>query len=296
MTVLLQISDPHFGTEQAPVMQALEQLVRAQQPELVVLSGDITQRATRAQFRAARAFVDRLGAPAVLAIPGNHDIPLFAARHACCWTRTAATAKPSVRELEPVFESAHCWSSGSNTTALVPARGRRGVGGADRARGGAARGPRPSQLRVVVVHQPLAVTLPRMRRTACTGAMPRCGAGPRPGRIWCSAGTSTCPSCGRHEASAVARAPLGGAGRHGGVVAGAARGAELREVRALRARVRVRATSGDRALGLDARGRTLRMRASPRARAHGPPPTVRRLCCGALGRITRHSRRSGCFR
>ncbi|HPK02011.1 MAG TPA: metallophosphoesterase, partial [Candidatus Sumerlaeota bacterium] len=43
---------------------------------VVVLSGDITQRARRAQFRAARTFVDRLAAP-VLAIPGNHDLPLF---------------------------------------------------------------------------------------------------------------------------------------------------------------------------------------------------------------------------
>lgn len=48
--------------------------VAAQQwPDLVVLSGDITQRAGPAQFRSAKALVDRLGVPA-LAIPGNHDI------------------------------------------------------------------------------------------------------------------------------------------------------------------------------------------------------------------------------
>jgi hypothetical protein len=50
-------------------------------PDVLVLSDDITQRARPAQFRAARAFVDRLGA-LVLAIPGNHDIPLFN-----LWTR-----------------------------------------------------------------------------------------------------------------------------------------------------------------------------------------------------------------
>ena len=76
MSVLLQISDPHFGTEQTPVVQALVALSREQQPDLVVLSGDITQRATEEQFRAARTFMDRLGVP-FLAIPGNHDIPLF---------------------------------------------------------------------------------------------------------------------------------------------------------------------------------------------------------------------------
>jgi 3',5'-cyclic AMP phosphodiesterase CpdA len=76
MSVLLQISDTHFGTEQPPVVEALGALATQQRPEIVVLSGDITQRARPAQFRAAKAFVDRLGAP-VLAIPGNHDIPLF---------------------------------------------------------------------------------------------------------------------------------------------------------------------------------------------------------------------------
>lgn len=41
-----------------------------------MLCGDITQRARRAQFRAARAFIDSLALP-VLALPGNHDLPLF---------------------------------------------------------------------------------------------------------------------------------------------------------------------------------------------------------------------------
>lgn len=76
MSVLLQLSDPHFGTEQAPVVKALAALAQQQQPDLLVLSGDITQRAKRNQFAVARAFTDRLGAP-LLAILGNHDIPLF---------------------------------------------------------------------------------------------------------------------------------------------------------------------------------------------------------------------------
>jgi predicted MPP superfamily phosphohydrolase len=81
MSILLQISDTHFGTEQGSVVEALGKLAHQQRPDVLVLSGDITQRARPAQFRAARAFADRLGAP-VLAIPGNHDIPLFD-----LWTR-----------------------------------------------------------------------------------------------------------------------------------------------------------------------------------------------------------------
>jgi 3',5'-cyclic AMP phosphodiesterase CpdA len=77
MTVLLQISDPHFGTEQPPVVEALLRLAQQIKPAALVVSGDVTQRATRAQFTAAREFVSRISPPAVVAIPGNHDIPLF---------------------------------------------------------------------------------------------------------------------------------------------------------------------------------------------------------------------------
>lgn len=77
MAALLQISDTHFGTEQPPVLEALLRLANELQPVVVILSGDVTQRARRPQFDAARDFVKRISTPAVLAIPGNHDIPLF---------------------------------------------------------------------------------------------------------------------------------------------------------------------------------------------------------------------------
>jgi 3',5'-cyclic AMP phosphodiesterase CpdA len=77
MSTLIQISDPHFGTEQPPVVAALIDLVKRVKPLAAVLSGDITQRARRAQFEAARNFLDQLGVRHQLVIPGNHDIPLF---------------------------------------------------------------------------------------------------------------------------------------------------------------------------------------------------------------------------
>ncbi len=156
MTVLLQVSDPHFGTEQPAVVDALAALARQQQPDLLVLSGDITQRARPAQFRAARAFTDRLGVP-VLAVPGNHDIPLFD-----LWTRWR---RPYARycaafgtDLEPVHRSPELLVVGVNTT--HPRRHKDGevslrqierVAGLMEAADG-------RQLRVVVVHQPIAVT------------------------------------------------------------------------------------------------------------------------------------------
>ena len=157
MSCLLQISDTHFGTEQHDVMDALERLAHALSPQVGVLSGDITQRATRAQFAAARAFVDRLAAPAVIAIPGNHDIPLFqlGARLFAPYERYAGAFGT---DLEPVFESAQWLVVAVNTTRwyrhadgeVSPAQIERVA-----ARLAAAS---PSQLRVVVTHQPVMVT------------------------------------------------------------------------------------------------------------------------------------------
>jgi 3',5'-cyclic AMP phosphodiesterase CpdA len=155
VTVLLQISDPHFGTEQPAVVAALQALARQQQPDLLVLSGDITQRARPAQFRAARAFMDGLGAP-VLALPGNHDIPLLD-----LWTRLR---RPYARhiaafgaDLEPVHDTPTLLVLGVNTTrAWRHKHGEVSAQQIDRVAGRLARAT-AAQLRVVVVHQPAAV-------------------------------------------------------------------------------------------------------------------------------------------
>lgn len=85
MTRLLQLSDIHFGTEDDDVVEALVAHVGALRPDALVVSGDLTQRATATQFAAARRFLDRLKVPVLLTQPGNHDMPLFAV-----WTRLLA--------------------------------------------------------------------------------------------------------------------------------------------------------------------------------------------------------------
>jgi 3',5'-cyclic AMP phosphodiesterase CpdA len=157
MTVVLQISDTHFGTEQPPVVEALVQLAAQQRPDVVVLSGDITQRARLAQFRAAKAFVDRLGAP-VLAVPGNHDIPLFDA-----WTRLrrpyARYAAAFSGDLEPLHRSPDLLVVCVNTTrAWRHKHGEISRSQVDRV-SRLLQDAGPAQLRLVVVHQPVAVTL-----------------------------------------------------------------------------------------------------------------------------------------
>ncbi|SHK48086.1 metallophosphoesterase family protein [Rhodothermus profundi] len=72
--VLVHLSDLHFGRLASDaVVEDLLRAVHRQRPDLVVISGDLTQRARRSQFRAARAFLEALPSP-VLVVPGNHDV------------------------------------------------------------------------------------------------------------------------------------------------------------------------------------------------------------------------------
>ncbi|MEN3112318.1 metallophosphoesterase family protein [Uliginosibacterium paludis] len=76
MSLFLHLSDPHFGTERPPVCEALIALAHRLAPDAVIISGDLTQRATRSQFAAAARFVQALPKVPMLVLPGNHDIPL----------------------------------------------------------------------------------------------------------------------------------------------------------------------------------------------------------------------------
>lgn len=156
MTAVVQISDPHFGTERPAVVEALLRFVSDLAPELVVLSGDITQRATRAEFAAARRFADRLRTPALLAIAGNHDVPLFnlAAR---ILSPYANYRRVFGDDLEPEHRSEGWLVLGVKTTRRW--RHKNGALSKAQVERVAARltAADPSQMRVVVVHQPVAV-------------------------------------------------------------------------------------------------------------------------------------------
>ena len=76
MRVIAHISDLHFGKLQQPTVQPLADELHALRPDLVAISGDLTQRARRGQFRAAREYLNRLPGPQIV-VPGNHDLPLF---------------------------------------------------------------------------------------------------------------------------------------------------------------------------------------------------------------------------
>lgn len=76
MRTLAHLSDLHFGRVDPGLVGPLRDAVRALRPDVVVVSGDLTQRARRAQFAAARAFLSELPQPQIV-VPGNHDVPLY---------------------------------------------------------------------------------------------------------------------------------------------------------------------------------------------------------------------------
>jgi 3',5'-cyclic AMP phosphodiesterase CpdA len=76
MRRIAQLSDLHFGRHESQIAADLLASLSLQQPDLVVLSGDFTQRARRAEFTAAHRFLDNIAQPK-LVVPGNHDLPLY---------------------------------------------------------------------------------------------------------------------------------------------------------------------------------------------------------------------------
>ena len=123
MRTILHVSDIHFGPPHLPdVSDGVIALARERKPDLVVISGDLTIRAKPEQFADARSFVDQIeaesGAKSV-AVPGNHDVPLYRV-----WERLfdpyGAYRRHFSPDLEPEWEddamavlcinSAHGWT------------------------------------------------------------------------------------------------------------------------------------------------------------------------------------------
>lgn len=76
MRTIIHLSDLHFGASDPALVAAVIDEVTRLAPDVIAVSGDLTQRARQSQFRAARAFLEALPAPIVV-VPGNHDVPLY---------------------------------------------------------------------------------------------------------------------------------------------------------------------------------------------------------------------------
>lgn len=123
MRLVAHISDLHFGrldeASLAPLRRGLEQL----RPDLVVVSGDLTQRARDRQFRAARRYLDSLPQPQ-LVVPGNHDVPLFNVL-ARLLAPLGGYRRHVAREEEPSFADGEIAVLGVNTSRSLTWKGGR---------------------------------------------------------------------------------------------------------------------------------------------------------------------------
>ena len=156
MATIAHLSDIHFGRVDSRIIDPLVQAIEAVAPTLVAVSGDLTQRARRSQFRAARQFLDRLRFP-VLVVPGNHDVPLFnlAARLIDPY---GGYRRHIQEKLEPVYESDELIAVGLNSARALPFHGGGRLNRKQVARAAARLKAAPESLvKIVVTHHPFDV-------------------------------------------------------------------------------------------------------------------------------------------
>ena len=152
MRTIVHLSDLHFGRLDARLVEPLLAAIRGLSPELVAISGDLTQRARRNQFADARTFLRALDCPH-LVVPGNHDVPLYdVARR---FLRPLARYREFVtRDLEPVYVDDEVAVMGLNSArSLTFGRGRLNASQISRA-AERLRGVDPRLIKIIVTHHP----------------------------------------------------------------------------------------------------------------------------------------------
>ena len=153
MATIVHLSDLHFGRIDPRLIASLVRTVETVAPDLVAVSGDLTQRARRSQFEQARLFLDRLPLP-MLVVPGNHDVPLYnlAAR---LFNPYGGYRRHIQQELEPAFENEQMIAVGLNSARTFPFHGGGRLNEAQVARAAARlRAAADHAVRIVVTHHP----------------------------------------------------------------------------------------------------------------------------------------------
>jgi 3',5'-cyclic AMP phosphodiesterase CpdA len=113
MRTVIHLSDLHFGRIDPAILAPLVKFIGEIRPDLVAISGDLTQRARTGEFLAAKEFLASIPFPKIT-VPGNHDVPLhnLFAR----FGRSLARYRRYITDdLQPVFEDAEIVVAGVNT-------------------------------------------------------------------------------------------------------------------------------------------------------------------------------------
>jgi len=111
--VILHLSDLHFGRIAPGLPEALLEAAAQIAPDLVVVSGDLTQRAKSVEFQQARSFLDEMPYPRIV-VPGNHDVPLHNL-YARFVQRLSRYQRYITEDLEPVYQDGEIAVFGVNT-------------------------------------------------------------------------------------------------------------------------------------------------------------------------------------
>lgn len=149
---LVHLSDLHFGTVADGIADRLAGAVREIQPDVVAVSGDLTQRARPAEFQQARAFLDRLPGHLV-AVPGNHDVPLYNL-YGRFWNPLERYSRFISSDLEPEYVDSEIAVIGINTARSLTFKGGR-VNQVQMSRVRNRLHPlRPHVMRIIITHHP----------------------------------------------------------------------------------------------------------------------------------------------
>jgi 3',5'-cyclic AMP phosphodiesterase CpdA len=113
MRTLVHLSDLHFGRIDQAILEPLVKFIGELKPDLVAISGDLTQRARTAEFLAAKEFLAAIPFPQIV-VPGNHDVPLhnLISRFARKLDRYKRYITP---DLQPMFADSEIVVAGVNT-------------------------------------------------------------------------------------------------------------------------------------------------------------------------------------
>jgi 3',5'-cyclic AMP phosphodiesterase CpdA len=152
MRTIVHLSDIHFGRLNPATVEPLAHAITSLAPDLLAVSGDLTQRARRSEFAAARQFLDSLPFKR-LVVPGNHDVPLYNV-FTRFFTPLARYRHAITPELSPIYCDEEVIVAGVNTArSFTWGEGRINASQVDGIVAHLAGAP-PDVIRIVVTHHP----------------------------------------------------------------------------------------------------------------------------------------------
>ena len=153
MRTIAHLSDLHFGRHDQEVALQLLSRLNQDRPDLIVITGDLTQRGRHWQFAAARDYLERLPKPMVV-IPGNHDVPLYDVAQRFVGG-LARYRRYISRELQPFFADDEIAVLGLNTARSAAfSNGRLSYAQADAIQAIFSEVPR-QRLKILAIHHPV---------------------------------------------------------------------------------------------------------------------------------------------